>query len=79
MLGEKMETTKRTLALFIQSLPNNCMFDIISFGDRFDHMYNASEFGETENCAIRYTDDNIQKALQKTKEMDANMGGTEIY
>jgi hypothetical protein len=33
--GRKLEITKETLKLFIQSLPSGCLFEIVSFGGNF--------------------------------------------
>ncbi len=35
MDGEKMETTKQALILFIKSLPSDSLFEIISFGNNY--------------------------------------------
>jgi uncharacterized protein with von Willebrand factor type A (vWA) domain len=35
MSGSKMETTKQALTLFLQSLPPDSFFEIISFGSNF--------------------------------------------
>jgi hypothetical protein len=55
MAGETMNTTKEAITLFIQSLPKDSMFEIISFGSNFTSM---SENGfyyndETLNLALR--------------------------
>jgi uncharacterized protein with von Willebrand factor type A (vWA) domain len=38
MNGTKMEMTVSALVLFLQSLPPSCMFDIVSFGNKFESM-----------------------------------------
>jgi len=35
-----METTKESLIFFLKSLPTDSRFEIISFGDKFEHMSN---------------------------------------
>jgi hypothetical protein len=73
MSGKKMETTKEALIIFLKSLPSDAYFEIVSFGDTFDHMCKES------NKGFSYTDKNVEKAIQQVRVMSANMGGTEIY
>lgn len=36
MEGENIKVARKALQLFVQSLPANCKFSIISFGDRYE-------------------------------------------
>lgn len=38
MQGQNIDMTREALALFVQSLPAGCKFEIVLFGDRFDLM-----------------------------------------
>lgn len=38
MSGGKMNITNEALVLFLKSLPVDSMFEIISFGDKYEHM-----------------------------------------
>lgn len=66
----KIDNAKEALRLFVLSLPNNCYFNIISFG---------SDYSAYGKYPIKYSDDNIKFALTHINKMSANMGGTELY
>ncbi len=70
MSGQGIIQAKQALLLFVHSLPSNCIFDIYSFGSRFDHLFSRSE---------EYTDESLGRARCHIESMDANYGGTEIY
>ena len=42
MKGEKMRQTRNMLQLFARSLPEDCLFNIISFGNRYECMFEKS-------------------------------------
>ena len=75
MGGQKMEITKESLKLFIQSLPEGSQFQIISFGSKFEAMRQLS----TDSCIFDYNDENAKFAQQNISGMDANFGGTNIF
>ena len=66
-----IEQAKEALTLFLHSLPADCLFDIYSFGSRFDSLFR----GQSQE----YTDDSLLQAKEHVKQMTANYGGTEIY
>lgn len=70
MGGQRIEKAKQALILFIKSLPEDSYFNVVSFGSG-----SSSIFGE----GVRYTNENIDKAVELVKKMDADMGGTEVY
>eukprot|EP00347_Sterkiella_histriomuscorum_P014103 403362158 len=72
MRGKKMDMTKEALKLFIASLPSGSLFEIISFGGKF----NPTSFrGEGFNN----TDKEVKNVKQKIDFFLADMGGTNIY
>jgi uncharacterized protein with von Willebrand factor type A (vWA) domain len=71
MSGSGIEMAKLALMLFIKSLPEKCIFEVISFGDRFEHM-SKSKLG------FSYNDHNVKSVLDKIDEFKADFGGTDI-
>ena len=72
MRGQKMDMTNNALKLFIQSLPPNSAFEIISFGTSFT----ASSKGKK---GYVNDDKTVEKIRIEIASYSANMGGTEIY
>ena len=66
-----IELAKDALTLFLHSLPADCLFDIYSFGSRFDSLFGSN--------SQEYTDDTLMHAKKHVRRMKANYGGTEIY
>ncbi|XP_071988847.1 von Willebrand factor A domain-containing protein 5A-like isoform X4 [Engystomops pustulosus] len=66
---QRIESAKETLILLLKSLPLGCYFNIFGFGSHF-----ASFFTES----IEYTQESMEEAVKKVKEMRADFGGTEI-
>ncbi|CAG8604676.1 10455_t:CDS:2, partial [Diversispora eburnea] len=58
------------LELILRSLPEDCIFNLVSFGSKFTSLFPESK---------PYTEETFKKALDHTKSMDASYGGTEIY
>uniref|UniRef100_A0A671S7Q7 VWFA domain-containing protein n=1 Tax=Sinocyclocheilus anshuiensis TaxID=1608454 RepID=A0A671S7Q7_9TELE len=65
----RIESAKDTLLLLLKSLPMGCYFNIYGFGSRFESFFPLS---------VEYNQDTMDQALKKVKEMQADMGGTEI-
>ena len=71
MDGHRMELAKEALSLFVHSLPDGCKFNIYSFGSIFARM-----FGDGSEP---YDEKAFEKSKEEIEDMDADMGGTEIY
>ncbi|XP_051740421.1 von Willebrand factor A domain-containing protein 5A-like [Ctenopharyngodon idella] len=69
MSNTRIESAKDTLLLLLKSLPMGCYFNIYGFGSRFESFYPKS---------VEYNQDTMDQALKRVKEMQADMGGTEI-
>ncbi|XP_048774197.1 von Willebrand factor A domain-containing protein 5A-like isoform X3 [Ostrea edulis] len=69
MMGTRIEKAKEALLLLLKSLPLNCKFNVVSFGSSFSTLFPTS---------VVYNEENLEKALNLQKSMDADMGGTEI-
>nr|XP_022326522.1 von Willebrand factor A domain-containing protein 5A-like isoform X3 [Crassostrea virginica] len=70
MDGDRIEKAKETLLLLLKSLPVNCIFNIVSFGSTYSFLFPTSQ---------EYNEENLRKALDLQKTMEADMGGTEIF
>jgi hypothetical protein len=68
--SEKIECAKDSLKLFVNSLPSDCLFNIISFGTNYNALWQNP---------TKYSNKSIKKALEHINSMSANMGGTELY
>jgi hypothetical protein len=69
MGGSKIETLREALAVFLKSLPEQCSFNIYSFGTRFSSLWNQSR---------PYSQQSLDDAINHVKAFDANLGGTDI-
>ncbi|XP_051740418.1 von Willebrand factor A domain-containing protein 5A-like [Ctenopharyngodon idella] len=65
----RIESAKDTLLLLLKSLPMGCYFNIYGFGSHFESFFPKS---------VEYNQDTMDQALKRVKEMQADMGGTEI-
>jgi len=70
MQGGAIETAKQAVQLFIKSLPERSLFNIVSFGSRHSLMFQESQ---------PYSSDNIDNALDQLRKFRADLGGTEIF
>lgn len=66
----RMDKAKQALTTFINKLPPDSYFNIISFGSYFEKMYSRS---------IKCDDRIIKSTLASIQRMSANYGGNEIY
>ena len=69
MHGKAMELVKKTLLLFIQSLPKESYFQLIGFGTTF------KKYNETP---VIYNKENIKNIIDVINNLSANLGGTNI-
>uniref|UniRef100_A0AAX7SGJ0 von Willebrand factor A domain-containing protein 5A-like n=1 Tax=Astatotilapia calliptera TaxID=8154 RepID=A0AAX7SGJ0_ASTCA len=65
----RISSARDTLLLLLKSLPMGCYFNIYSFGSRYEHIFSKS---------VEYSQKTMEEALKKVKEMEADLGGTEI-
>ncbi|RIB03892.1 von Willebrand factor type A domain-containing protein [Gigaspora rosea] len=70
MQGGPIKKASETLQLLLRSLPEDCLFNVVSFGSNFDSLFTKSQ---------PYSEENFSKAIKHAQEMDADYGGTEIY
>ncbi|XP_064841325.1 von Willebrand factor A domain-containing protein 5A-like isoform X5 [Oncorhynchus masou masou] len=66
---DRIGSARDTLLLLLKSLPMGCYFNIIGFGSSYESFFPKS---------VEYSQKTMDEALQKVKEMRADLGGTEI-
>ncbi|VDL99069.1 unnamed protein product [Schistocephalus solidus] len=69
MSGKNIMQAKESLLLFLKSLPTDCRFQIVGFGTTFSALFNEPQ---------DYTEESMKMALEYQKNMNADMGGTEV-
>jgi uncharacterized protein YegL len=69
MSGARINSVKETLQIFLRSLPEGTLFNIISFGTNFTKLFPESK---------EYNEASLKQASEMVSSMTANMGGTEI-
>jgi len=70
--NDTISLARRALETFLYSLPEGCRFNVVSYGS--DH-----EFLFKNERSVPYTDENLELAISKIKNYDADLGGTNIY
>ena len=57
------------MMLFLKSIPDDCYFNIVRFGSSHKKLFKES---------VVYNQGNLDKAVQHTKSIRADLGGTEL-
>ncbi|XP_026634888.1 von Willebrand factor A domain-containing protein 5A-like [Microtus ochrogaster] len=65
----RIEAAKETLLLLLKSLPMGCYFNIYGFGSSFEKIFPES---------VKYTQETMEEAVERVKDLEADLGGTEI-
>ncbi|CAF3697567.1 unnamed protein product [Adineta steineri] len=66
----KIGFAREAMLLFLKNLPNNCYFNIIKFGTKYDCLFNES--------TAFYNSINVRIAEKFISQIRADLGGTEI-
>jgi len=69
MEGQRIENLKKALEKFLTNLPQDSLFNILSFGSSY-------EFYQPQS--LQFNPQNLQEAIAWIQGIDADMGGTEI-
>ena len=64
-----IDQCRNALQLFLRSLPEGCLFNIVGFGSTFTKLFSSSR---------AYDAPNLDEASRHVAAIDSNMGGTEI-
>ena len=70
MSGRRIQNAKNALISFLESIPENSKFNVVSFGSSHSLLYPE---------AVQKTKEVIKDAEQKISKFKADMGGTEMY
>ncbi|CAD8116740.1 unnamed protein product [Paramecium primaurelia] len=70
MEGQRIQKAKQSLILFLKSLPENSLFNVISFGSQPKRMFEKSQV---------YNQKSLNEAISQVNSMDADLGGTDIF
>lgn len=70
MKGKALEKAKEAAELFIRSLPEKSLFNVVSFGTSFELLFASS---------VAYTEASINEAIATLETFEADLGGTNIY
>ena len=75
MQGQNIDVAREALRVFMQSLPADCYFSIISFGSSWEL---HKRFGDmqSETGAWKYSEEVLDKALADIANFQADFGGT---
>ncbi|RXN17482.1 von Willebrand factor A domain-containing 5A-like protein [Labeo rohita] len=65
----RIESARDTLLLLLKSLPMGCYFNIYGFGSRFESFFPQS---------VVYSEETMEEALRRVKNMNADIRGTKI-
>eukprot|EP01105_Mastigella_eilhardi_P025760 TRINITY_DN7111_c0_g1_i1.p1 TRINITY_DN7111_c0_g1~~TRINITY_DN7111_c0_g1_i1.p1 ORF type:complete len:835 (+),score=180.17 TRINITY_DN7111_c0_g1_i1:81-2585(+) len=69
MDGASIEAVRNTLQIFLRSLPEGTLFNIVGFGSSHFKLFDRS---------VEYNDTNLTVATKHVSKMAADLGGTEI-
>ena len=70
MGGNPIKNAAECLEIFIKSLPSNSFFNIFRFGSKYEKLFDDS---------VQYNESTAAKALYLAQNLDADLGGTEMY
>jgi len=65
-----MKEAAQSLELLLRSLPEDCYFNVISFGSRHDSLFPKSQL---------YSEASLSQALDLTQKINSDYGGTEMF
>ncbi|KAJ5074677.1 von willebrand factor a domain-containing protein 5a [Anaeramoeba ignava] len=69
MSGSPINSVKKTLEIFLHSLPESCFFNIYGFGSTFEKLFPES---------VMYDDNSLSQAKAHALDLKADLGGTEL-
>jgi len=70
MSGKTIKKAVEALTLFLQSLPSDSYFNVVSFGTRFTNLFPTPR---------KYDKNSLKEAISTISGYTADLGGTEIF
>ncbi|VDO12151.1 unnamed protein product [Rodentolepis nana] len=74
MDGDPIQQASQSLLILLKSLPVGCRFQIVGFGSTHNLLFPEYVF----TIPNYNTEENINKALEYQRNLEADMGGTEV-
>jgi len=71
MDGDRIVMARESLLLFLKSLPQDSLFNVVSFGSDYQFLFSGS--------SQKYNQETLEQSIKQIERFDADMGGTEIY
>jgi len=71
MEGDRIIMARESLLLFLKSLPEDSLFNVVSFGSDYQFLFSGS--------SQKYNQETLEQSIKLIERFDADMGGTEIY
>ena len=69
MSGSYIRSARKTLILFLKSLPEGSYFNIVGFGSSYKTLFHET---------VPYDEQHLEKAIKHAQQMEADLGGTEL-
>eukprot|EP00443_Scrippsiella_acuminata_P106998 CAMPEP_0115749294 /NCGR_PEP_ID=MMETSP0272-20121206/94112_1 /TAXON_ID=71861 /ORGANISM="Scrippsiella trochoidea, Strain CCMP3099" /LENGTH=861 /DNA_ID=CAMNT_0003194329 /DNA_START=69 /DNA_END=2654 /DNA_ORIENTATION=+ len=70
MCGDGIQKAAEALQLFLKSLPQDCLFNIVGFGSTYQSLFGAK--------SASYNAETLQMASEHAEQVHADLGGTEM-
>lgn len=67
MKGTRVEYAKKALTLFVKSLPQDSIYNIYTFGSKYEKFFKEP---------VKISEDNVRTTIEKINKLTGTMGST---